>query len=90
MDLDNEELQATKEISADTKKMCEYCNPNRAGKNLKVNKTHRLKIKSNSDNLNCFLLHDDEGTGLMIGTFEGYHYISINYCPMCRKGVADG
>ena len=68
--------------------MCEYCNPNRAGKEFEVNKTNMLRNVINSDNLNCFILHDNEGAGLMIGTFEGYHYININYCPMCRKEVS--
>lgn len=67
--------------------MCEYCDINRAGKEFKVNKTSMLESISKSDNLISFLLHDNEGTGLMIGTSQGYYYININYCPMCRKKI---
>ena len=69
--------------------MCDYCDPNRAGKEFKVNKTDKLKLKNNSDNLDYFILYGgDGGVGLMIGTFEGYHYIDINYCPMCGRKIS--
>lgn len=62
-----------------------------AGKEFKVNKTVFLREKSNSDNLRCFILKglEDEKAGLMIGTYEGYHYININYCPMCGRKLGD-
>lgn len=74
--------------------MCQYCETKNskgdiAGKEFKVNKTLVLQEKSNTDNLVCFILKGeaDIQAGIMIGTFEGYHYININYCPMCRKRV---
>lgn len=72
--------------------MCEYCERKNlkneiAGKEFKVNKTINLREKSNTDNLVCFILkgEEDKQAGIMIGTFEGYHYININYCPMCGR-----
>ena len=75
--------------------MCKYCEikgskHDIAGKEFKVNKTIVLKEKPNTDNLVCFILkgQDDKNAGLMIGTFEGYHYININYCPMCGRKLS--
>ena len=73
--------------------MCEYCERktskgNIAGKDFKVHKTIYLKEKTNTDNLNCFILkNENEKAGFMIGTCEGYHYIDINYCPMCGRDL---
>lgn len=75
--------------------MCEYCETKGskgdiAGKEFKVNKTNVLREKTNADNLVCFILKGeaDKQAGIMIGTFEGYHYININYCPMCGRKLS--
>jgi hypothetical protein len=75
--------------------MCEYCRQTKdkflAGKDFEVHKTNKLRAKNHTDNLYCFVLksEDDEKAGLMIGTIEGYHYININYCPMCGRKLGD-
>lgn len=75
--------------------MCQYCETKNsksdiAGKEFKVNKTKVLREKTNTDNLVCFILkgEDDKQAGIMIGTFEGYHYININFCPMCGRKLS--
>ena len=54
-----------------------------------MNKTSRLKEKPNSDKLQAFLMRNkaDDYAGIMIGTYEGFHYIDINYCPMCGRKI---
>lgn len=72
---------------------CEYCmlwkDGTIHGKDLGVNKTSRLKEKPNSDKLQAFLMRNkaDDYAGIMIGTYEGFHYININYCPMCGRKI---
>lgn len=75
--------------------MCEYCERQNSksdivGKEFKVNKTNVLREKTNTDNLVCFILkgEEDKQAGIMIGTFEGYHYININFCPMCGRKLS--
>ncbi len=71
--------------------MCEYCKihkkENIVGKEFEVRKTNTLASKINTDNLRCFILKNecDKKAGIMIGTYEGYHYIDIEFCPMCGR-----
>lgn len=71
--------------------MCQYCREYEKddikGKEIKVNKTTILLQKNDTDNLSCFIMKgkEDKKAGIMIGTYEGFHYIDINYCPMCGR-----
>lgn len=76
--------------------MCKYCEETTSkgcisGKNFNVIPTVYLKAKTNYDRLNCFILKckEDEKAGFMIGTYEGYCYIDINYCPMCGRKIGE-
>ena len=74
--------------------MCEYCkiwkeDNTISGENMKVNKTSALQARKHSENLEVFIMRNkaDEYAGIMIGTYEGWHYIDINYCPMCGRKI---
>lgn len=76
--------------------MCKYCEETTSkgcisGKSFNVIPTVHLKAKTNYDRLNCFILKckKDEKAGFMIGTYEGYCYIDINYCPMCGRKIGE-
>ncbi len=76
--------------------MCKYCEETTSknhwsGKKFDVIPTTYLKSKSNYDKLNCFIMKcpADKDAGLMIGTYEGYSYIDIKYCPMCGRKLGD-
>ena len=66
--------------------MCKYCEG--PTKYLKVEPTSYLLQKQNYDKLNCFIL-SRKSAELMIGTYEGYSFIDINYCPMCGRKLGD-
>ena len=69
---------------SEKKEECKYCEKHVS---FEVEPTVFLKSKGKYDEFNIFIHkgENDEVAGLMIGNYEGYRYIYINYCPVCGR-----
>lgn len=67
---------------------CKYCEKHVS---FEVEPTAFLKSKGKYDEFNIFIHkgEEDEVAGLMIGNYEGYRYININYCPVCGRRLQE-
>lgn len=97
MNLDDEELKATRELFVKNETNCEYCkNVNFGdgeeifGKYFKLQKT--TGFEKQNINKECWIMKNknDDSAGIMVAEkYNGCNgnalYFNINYCPICGR-----